>query len=124
MADLIELALAVIIGGTITVLASRRYYMKASEDLREHYQQASGDLERNTDALKRLITIHALYMHREGLLKEPPELDDRGHLKLDSIDRLGTLSLTASLGDVQESEREEPGPDPEDAPPKDERGGA
>lgn len=114
MADLSWSLLGVLIGGAITLWASRRYYMKASEDL-----------ERNTDDLKGLITILADYLYLEGVLTERPDKDEQGYLKQKAVrEQLGTLSLTASLGDVQESEREEPGPDPEDASPKDERGGA
>ena len=57
VSDLILWALGVIIGGVITFLVSRRYYVKASNDLRKHYEQASEELRKEADELKKATRL-------------------------------------------------------------------
>lgn len=103
VADLAWSLLGVLIGGAITFWASRRYYMKASKDL-----------ENSTDELKLVITILADYMYRGGVLKEPPELDERGHLKWKTlVEQLRGIYSDESTGRLHESSQEDLGADPE-----------
>ena len=59
----------IVAGGGITFFVSRYYFRRASNQLEEEASQ-----------LRELVTVLALYMQKDGLLKDV-ELDEYGNLK-------------------------------------------